>query len=65
MHMTEIVIKKNIKKRRPKRDKLKRWNVVFVEDSDNEREEINNKVKRQVEIIHIETGLLQQTSMLM
>ena len=63
--MTEIVIKKNIKKRRPKRDKLKRWNVVFVEDSDNEREEINNKVKRQVEIIHIETGLLQQTSMLM
>jgi hypothetical protein len=63
--MTEIVIKKNIKKRRPKRDKLKRWNVVFVEDSDNEREEINNKVKRQTEIIHIETGLLQQTSMLM
>jgi hypothetical protein len=60
--MTEIVIKKNIKKRRGKRDKLKRWNVIFVEDSDNEREEINNKVKRQVEIIHIETGLSQQIS---
>ena len=63
--MTEIVIKKNIKKRRSKRDKLKRWNVVFVEDSDNEREKISEKVKRQVEIIHIETGLSQQTSMLM
>ena len=62
--MTEIVIKKNIKKRRGKRDKLKRWNVIFVEDSDNEREEINNKVKRQVEIIHIETGLSQQISRL-
>jgi hypothetical protein len=53
--MTEIVIKKNYKKKKPKRDKLKRWSVVFVEDSDNETDK---------KIIHIETDLLQQTSRL-
>jgi hypothetical protein len=53
--MTEIVIKKNYKKKKPKRDKLKRWSVVFVEDSDNETDK---------KIIHIETELLQQTSRL-
>jgi hypothetical protein len=55
--MTEIVIKKNIKKIRPKRDKLKRWNVVFVEDSDDERNEKNLEVEKST---HIETDLLQQ-----
>jgi hypothetical protein len=53
--MTEIVMKKNYKKKKPKRDKLKRWSVVFVEDSDNETDK---------KIIHIETDLLQQTSRL-
>lgn len=48
-------MKKNYKKKKPKRDKLKRWSVVFVEDSDNETDK---------KIIHIETDLLQQTSRL-
>ncbi len=53
--MTEIVVKKNIKRKKSKKDKLKRWSVVFVEDSDNETDK---------KIIHIETDLLQQTSRL-
>jgi hypothetical protein len=59
--MTEIVIKKNYKKKKPKRDKLKRWSVVFVEDSDNERDEKKCGFEK---ITHIETGLLQQISRL-
>lgn len=40
--MVDIVIKECKKKgkRKNKRDKIKRWSIVFVEDSDNEREEV-------------------------
>jgi len=59
--MTEIVVKKIIKRKKSKRDKLKRWNIVFVEDSDDERNKKNCGVEK---ITHIETGLLQQISKL-
>lgn len=38
--MLETTIKETKKKpRRKKKDKSKRWSIVFVDDSDNEREE--------------------------
>jgi type IV secretory pathway VirD2 relaxase len=55
--MTEIVVKKNIKRKKSKRDKLKKWSVVFVEDSDDERDYKNREVEK---ITHIKTGLSQQ-----
>jgi hypothetical protein len=59
--MTEIVVKKNIKRKKSKKDKLKRWSVVFVEDSDDERDKKNCGFEKTT---HIETGLLQQISKL-
>jgi len=56
--MTEIITKR----KKNKRNKLKRWSVVFVEDSDDERYIKNNKVQLSEKIIHTETDLLQQIS---
>jgi hypothetical protein len=44
--MLETTIKETKKKpRRKKKDKSKRWSIVFVDDSDNEREEIKQVVE--------------------
>jgi len=42
--MVDPIIKETTKKpkRKKKKDKSKRWSIVFVEDSDNEREEIKS-----------------------
>jgi hypothetical protein len=42
--MVDPIIKETTKKpkRKKKKDKSKRWSVVFVDDSDDEREEIKN-----------------------
>jgi hypothetical protein len=48
--MTETIIQKE--KRRPnkkKKDKIKRWSIVFVEDSDNEREDIKKILQTSIE----------------
>lgn len=64
--MVKIPIKENKKKSlRKKKDRSERRKVIFVEDTDNEREECVKKIQSIEKIIHIETGLLQQTSMLM
>jgi hypothetical protein len=50
--MLDPIIKepKKRNKRKNKKDKIKRWSIVFVEDSDNEREEVklicNNPVEK-------------------
>jgi hypothetical protein len=40
--MVDPLLKENKKKtkRNKKKDKIKRWNIVFVEDSDTERENV-------------------------
>lgn len=62
-----LIESKKKPKRKNKKDKIKRWSIVFVEDSDNEREEVkllhNNLLEKQESIIkRIETGSSQQIS---
>ena len=42
--MVDPIIKETTKKpkRKKQKDKSKRWSIVFVDDSDDEREEIKN-----------------------
>jgi hypothetical protein len=49
--MLENAIKESKKKpKRKKKDKSKRWSIVFVDDSDNEREEIKT-IKQIVNVV--------------
>lgn len=50
--MVDPIIKETTKKpkRKKKKDKSKRWSIVFVNDSDNEREEIKT-IKQIVNIV--------------
>jgi hypothetical protein len=50
--MTETIIQKvNKRPNKKKKDKIKRWSIVFVEDSDNEREEIKKISQTPIEKI--------------
>lgn len=62
--MVKTQIKENKKRCVRKKNRSKRQKVVFVEDTDNEREEIVKKIQSVEKTIHIETGLLQQISRL-
>jgi len=64
LDMVKTQIKENKKRCVRKKNRSKRQKVVFVEDTDNEREEIVKKIQSVEKTIHIETGLLQQISRL-
>ena len=65
LDMVKIPIKENKKKSlRKKKDRSERRKVIFVEDTDNEREEGIKKIENVEKTIRIETGLLQQISRL-